>query len=88
LRIIHPFLALCAGFAVALVALPEYRARHSARLRALSGGLLALFAAQFAVGATSILLQAPLLVQLLHLLLADAIWIALVLFTAERAARD
>jgi len=88
LRIIHPFLALGAGFVVALVALPEYRARHSARLRALSGGLLALFAAQFAVGATSILLQAPLLVQLLHLLLADAIWIALVLFTAERAARD
>ena len=88
LRIIHPFLALGAGFVVALVALPEYRARHSARLRALSGGLLALFAAQFPVGATSILLQAPLLVQLLHLLLADAIWIALVLFTAERAARD
>jgi hypothetical protein len=29
-----------------------------------------------------------LLIQLLHLLLADAIWIALVLFTAERTARD
>jgi len=87
LRIIHPFLALGAAFVVALVAIPEYRARHTARLRALSGWLLVLFAAQFAVGATSILLQAPLLVQLLHLLLADAIWIALVLFTAERAAR-
>jgi cytochrome c oxidase assembly protein subunit 15 len=88
LRIIHPFLAVGAGFVVALVALPECRARHTARLRGLSGGLLTLFAAQFAVGATSILLQAPLLIQLLHLLLADAIWITLVLFTAERAARD
>jgi cytochrome c oxidase assembly protein subunit 15 len=88
LRIIHPFLAVGAGFVVALAALPEYRARHTTRLRTLSGGLLTLFAAQFAVGATSILLQAPLLIQLLHLLLADAIWITLVLFTAERAARD
>ena len=87
LRIIHPFLAVGAGFVVALVALPEYRARHTARLRALSGWLLALFAAQFAVGASSIVLQAPLPIQLLHLLLADAIWITLVLFTAERAAR-
>jgi heme a synthase len=87
LRMIHPFLAIAAGFVVALVARPEYRARHTARLRALSGGLLALFAAQFAVGALSIVLQAPLPIQLLHLLLADALWITLVLFTAERGTR-
>ena len=84
LRIIHPFLALGAGFVVALVAVPEYRTPHTALLRTLSGWLLALFAAQFAVGALSITLQAPLLVQLLHLLLADTLWITLVLFTAER----
>ena len=86
LRIIHPFLAAGAGFVVALVALPEYRARHTARLRAISGWLLVLFAAQFVVGALSIALQAPLPIQLLHLLLADALWITLVLFTAERGA--
>lgn len=86
LRIIHPFLAVAAGFAIALVAFPEYRARHTARLRTLSGGLLGLFAAQIAIGAASILLRAPLPLQLLHLLVADAIWITLVLFTAERAA--
>jgi heme A synthase len=84
LRIIHPFLAVGAGFVVALVALPEYRARHTRQLRALSGWLLVLFAAQFAVGTLSIALQAPVPIQLLHLLLADSIWIALVLFTAER----
>jgi heme A synthase len=72
--------------AVALIAVPEYRLRHTARLRALSGWLLALFAAQFVIGATSILLQAPLPIQLFHLFLADAIWITLVLFTVERAA--
>jgi cytochrome c oxidase assembly protein subunit 15 len=88
LRIIHPLLALGAGFVVALVALPEYKSRHTARLRGLSGWLLVLFAAQFAVGALSIMLQAPLPMQLLHLLLADALWITLVLFTAERGARS
>ena len=82
----RPFLALAAGFVVALAAFPEYKARHTARLRALSGGLLILFAAQLAVGALSLMLQAPLPVQLLHLLLADALWITLVLFTAERGA--
>ncbi len=84
LRIIHPILAVGAGFIVALVAFPEYRARHTDRLRALSGWLLALFATQFAVGTSTIVLQAPLSLQLLHLFLADSIWILLVLFTAER----
>lgn len=86
LRIIHPFLAVGAGFVVGLAAFSEYRARSTARLRALSGWLLILFAAQFAVGALSIVLQAPISIQLLHLLLADTIWITLVLFTAERGA--
>lgn len=87
LRIIHPFLAVAAGLAIALVAFPEYRARHTATLHTLSGWLLSLFAAQIVVGGVSILLQAPLALQLSHLLVADAIWITLVLFTAERAAR-
>jgi len=84
LRIIHPFLAVAAGGLIALVAVPEFRARRTAALQVLSGGLLALFAAQIVLGIASILLQAPLLLQLLHLLIADGIWITLVLFTAER----
>ncbi len=80
LRIIHPFLALAAGVVIALIAVPEYKARRSA----LSAWLLALFAAQIVAGAASILLQAPLPLQLLHLLIADALWITLVLFTAGR----
>ena len=88
LRIIHPFLALVAGFVVALVAFPEYKARRTAQLRALSGGMLVLFGLQFVVGASSILLQAPLPIQLLHLLLADALWITLVLFTAAQASEE
>jgi len=84
LRIIHPFLAVAAGILIAVVALPEYRERTTIRLHALSGWLLALLAAQMAAGAASILLRAPLPLQLLHLLMADAMWIVLILFTAER----
>jgi heme a synthase len=83
LRIIHPVLALAAGVVIALIAIPEYKARRSP----LAGWLLALFAAQIAAGAASILLQAPLALQLLHLLIADALWINLVLFTMERTVR-
>ena len=84
LRMIHPLLAIAAAFLIALVALPEYRARRTVRLRTLAGWLLALIAAQIVVGGASILLQAPVPMQLLHLFIADAIWITLVLFTAER----
>jgi heme A synthase len=83
LRIIHPILALAAGVVIALIAIPEFKLRRTP----LAGWLLALFAAQVAAGAASILLQAPLPLQLLHLLIADCLWITLVLFTAEAAVR-
>ena len=83
LRIIHPILALAAGVVIALIAVPEFKRRRTP----LAGWLLALFLAQIAAGAASILLQAPLPLQLLHLLIADCLWIALVLFTAEAAVR-
>lgn len=83
LRIIHPALALAAGVVIALIAIPEYKARRTP----LAAWLLALFSAQVAAGAASILLQAPLALQLLHLLIADCLWITLVLFTFERPVR-
>ncbi len=83
LRIIHPILALAAGVVIALIAIPEFKLRRTP----LAGWLLVLFVAQVAAGAASILLQAPLPLQLLHLLIADCLWIALVLFTAEAAVR-
>ena len=83
LRIIHPILGLAAGVVIALIAIPEFKLRRTP----LAGWLLALFLAQVAAGAASILLQAPLPLQLLHLLIADCLWITLVLFTAEAAVR-
>jgi heme a synthase len=90
LRIVHPLLALAAGGFLAVWAGREYAARRTHQLRWLSGTLLALVAFQMMVGAGNILLKAPLAMQLLHLLLADGVWITLVLLTAEwnRLATD
>jgi heme A synthase len=46
--------------------------------------VLALLGCQLAAGAINLLLLAPVGMQLVHLLLADLLWIALVLVSAER----
>jgi heme A synthase len=45
-----------------------------------------LVAAQIAAGVINLILLAPIPMQLLHLLLADLLWIALVLLCAARIA--
>jgi cytochrome c oxidase assembly protein subunit 15 len=84
LRIIHPMLAVLTGVYLAALAAPEYRARRAPRLRALSGWLLALVLGELMAGGISVLLGAPVWMQLIHLLAADLVWIALVLFASER----
>jgi heme a synthase len=84
LRVVHPMLAVLAGVYLATLAAPEYRARRAPRLRALSGWLLALVVTQMIAGGVSVLLGAPIWLQLIHLLVADLVWITLVLFANER----
>jgi cytochrome c oxidase assembly protein subunit 15 len=84
LRIVHPMLAVLAGVYLATLAAPDYRARRAPRLRALSGWLLALVVTEIIAGGLSVLLGAPVWMQLIHLLVADLVWIALVLFASER----
>lgn len=83
LRVIHPLLAVLAGVYLAVLVAPEYRARRTPRLRALSGWLLALVAAEIMAGGVSVLLGAPIWMQLIHLLAADLVWITLVLFASQ-----
>jgi cytochrome c oxidase assembly protein subunit 15 len=81
LRVIHPFLALAVGlFLLSLtqrmaVALPTSR-RAAVRLR-----LLVL--AQWALGALDVAFLAPVWLQLAHLLVADLVWLALVVLVAR-----
>ncbi len=79
LRIIHPILAVAT--AVLLFALPLLFAEGES-LR-LAKRLQALVLAQLALGALNLLLLAPAGLQLLHLFLADWVWIVLVVLAAS-----
>ncbi len=83
LRVFHPFLALVAGAVVFASATLVRMAQPSSRARRLSRVLILLFVTQFALGLLNMTLLAPVGIQLAHLLLADATWIALVLMGWE-----
>ena len=79
LRVLHPALAIGAGLLVIFFALRFAGPDGTVRLR---NGLIALVAGQLAAGFLNVLLLAPVWLQLLHLLLADAIWIGFVMLGA------
>jgi len=81
LRVWHPPLAAAAGAWVFYYALS---AVSSGIGRRLSYAVLALAGGQLAAGVINLLLLAPVGMQLVHLLLADLLWVALVLLSAER----
>jgi heme A synthase len=88
LRIWHPALALAVGTSIALAAWAAVRARPSRTVHRLAVGLVALYAAQLALGLANVYLLAPVVLQLAHLLLSDLIWIALVLLAASALATE
>jgi len=81
LRIFHPVLAIAGVVMTGVVMSWAYRIRPQT-VKALRW-LMAVVAAQLFVGVVNVVLLAPVAVQLLHLLLADALWIALVWLTRE-----
>lgn len=84
LRVIHPALAVTTAVYLAVIGLRQFRAGAPGPLRTLSTLLLGLLGTQIVVGTLTFLLKAPLSMQLAHLLVADCLWITLVLFTSER----
>ncbi|MBX3218836.1 MAG: COX15/CtaA family protein [Labilithrix sp.] len=89
LRILHPVIALGAGVVVLGAAGIVRSVSTSARARGFARLVTILYVVQFAAGLLNLTLLAPVAMQLVHLLLADATWIALVLMTWEAwTARD
>jgi heme A synthase len=80
LRVLHPIIAGFVGIWLVLCAVATAGRRPDLRVRAWL--LLGLVGAQLAAGAVNLLLRAPVFMQMLHLLLADALWISLVLLCA------
>ncbi|AWV89447.1 COX15/CtaA family protein [Bradymonas sediminis] len=88
LRIIHPVIAV--GASVLLIALTTTirTGEVSAVAKKAAGVVLALVVAQLLIGSTNIYLGAPGWMQIIHLALAQALWITLLITTCEALARE
>ena len=87
LRALHPLIAAVGSIWLLLYAAANGTARPDVRRRAWTVGTL--LGVQMAAGLTNLLLLAPVWMQILHLLLADLLWISLLLLCASLlAARE
>jgi cytochrome c oxidase assembly protein subunit 15 len=82
IRSIHPFVAIVGGLALYMLA--RYLGAESKKpVRWLAIGIQGIIWLQFIVGLINIALEVPLETQLLHLFVADVLWIAFVLMGAH-----
>lgn len=84
LRISHPIVSVAVG--MFLIFLAGWLKRMSSDDRGVTkwGNVLSLLVlVQFASGAATLLLHAPIVMQLVHLFLADALWISFIVLAAE-----
>jgi protoheme IX farnesyltransferase len=82
LRPYHPLLAIMTGIVLAFTGLGYGLARPGSSLARLGAVVALLAGVQLLAGLINIVLKAPVWMQLLHLGLADGVWIAFVLFSA------
>ncbi|MGI9054282.1 MAG: COX15/CtaA family protein [Pyrinomonadaceae bacterium] len=83
LRVSHPILSIMVGvFLVFLAGWIKSKANGNASVKRWANILTILILIQFAFGTMTLLTLAPIMMQLGHLLLADAVWIAFVLMWA------
>jgi heme A synthase len=83
LRAAHPILALAGVLLVAFAASRVLQATANTRARRLAWAVSGLALLQLAVGLLNVVLLAPVWLQIVHLLLADALWIAFVLLAVR-----
>jgi len=86
LRVLHPFAALGSAIASLAFARVALRSRPEPRVRTWTVAVVALVAVEVSAGVLNLALLAPAWLQILHLLLADVTWLALVLLSAATLA--
>jgi heme a synthase len=86
LRLTHPVLALAGALIVAFVAARVLQSTDDRVTRRTAWTLPALAVLQVGAGLANVALLAPVWMQIVHLLLADALWIAFVLLAARALA--
>jgi len=86
LRMLHPAVALVVGAFLLMAALSALKSRPTPQVRRHAIGVMGMIFVQTIAGAINIVLLAPVWMQIVHLLLADLLWIALVILLAEAFA--
>jgi heme A synthase len=86
LRVLHPVLALAFGAAAIVTTRMLARQLRDVSVKMLAQLLAAIVMLQIVTGVVNMLLLAPIPLQIIHLLLADAVWITIVLFSAAAIA--
>lgn len=89
LRVFHPILSVTTGlFLIFLANWLKKQANESAGVKRWGNILTGIVLIQFVSGAVLILLLTPVVMQLIHLFLADAVWISFVLMSASFLAEQ
>lgn len=87
-RIYHPLFAMLVGLYLGAFAIAALLKRRSETVQPLATGLLGLILVQWALGGLDAILLAPVWMQLIHLLLADFLWVAAVLLSAALVTEE
>jgi heme A synthase len=82
LRVYHPIIAILSGLYILFITYWIRTPQDSRTKQFFSFSLIGLIVIQLAAGLINLLLLAPIPMQLIHLLLADMVWIALILLTS------
>ncbi|ADO75547.1 COX15/CtaA family protein [Stigmatella aurantiaca] len=88
LRVLHPLLAVGLGALLVGVGNVLARLRPSESVKRSASQLTVLYALQLGAGLTNLVLLAPVWMQLVHLLLADLVWIALLRLSVAALSED
>ncbi len=89
LRVSHPILSIGVGVYLALLAgWLKTKTFENFRVRRWANILTVLVLIQFGAGALTLITLAPIVMQIIHLVLADAVWIAFVLLSASILAGE
>jgi heme A synthase len=89
LRLSHPISSILIGvFLIFLAGWLKSRARENLQINRWANALTTLILIQFAWGALTLLTLAPIVMQVVHLLLADFVWISFILLSANVLAEE
>jgi heme A synthase len=88
LRLLHPTLAVSVGIGLMFIAFLTRQYRRNVAAKRLSLALPSIIALQLLAGLANVFLLAPVWMQLVHLFLADILWIVLVLMMAAALSEN